>query len=123
MWSDERGANLLDGGAPFYDCYRCADGKWVAVGALEPRFFEALKARLGLGAAQGDPQLREELTHAFAAHPRDHWTALFAGSDACVAPVLSMAEAPHHPHLSERGTFAIRDGIVQPRPAPRFLGS
>lgn len=120
MWSDDRGANLLDGGAAFYDSYECADGAYVAVGALEPRFFDILADRLGLKAGQGDPTLRDELTATFLRHPRDHWCALLEGSDACFAPVLSMAEAPRHPHLAARGTFVEVDGLVQPAPAPRF---
>ncbi|WP_129790638.1 CaiB/BaiF CoA-transferase family protein [Sphingosinicella sp. CPCC 101087] len=120
MWRDERGANLLDSGAPFYDCYECADGKWVSVGALEPPFFAALKAKLGLRSAQGDPGLHDELAARFSEHPRDHWCDLLEGSDACFAPVLSMTEAPAHPHNAARGTFVERDGLVEPRPAPRF---
>ncbi len=120
MWTDQRGANLLDSGAAFYDSYECADGKHVAVGALEPQFFAALKDRLGLASGQRDPGLRDELTRLFLTAPRDHWCALFENSDACVAPVLSMAEAPKHPHNAARGTFEVRDGIVQPSPAPRL---
>jgi alpha-methylacyl-CoA racemase len=120
MWKDERGANLLDTGAPFYDVYRCADGEWVAVGALEPRFFAVLKERLGLALDQDDPRLREELAATFRRHPRHHWDALLAGSDACYAPVLSLADAPHHPHNALRATFANIGGVTQPAPAPRF---
>jgi alpha-methylacyl-CoA racemase len=120
MWRDERGANLLDTGAPFYDCYRCADGEWVAVGALEPHFFAVLAAKLGLSAAQHDPALREELTAAFAAHPRPHWDALLQGTDACYAPVMTMGQAPHHPHNTVRETFDNIRGLTQPAPAPRF---
>jgi alpha-methylacyl-CoA racemase len=125
-WTDRRQANLLDGGAPFYDTYRCADGRWVAVGALEPQFYAELLDRLGVthDAPQHDvrawPRLREALTAAFAARPRDEWAEHFAGTDACVAPVLSLAEAPHHPHLRARGTFTEVDGVPQPRVAPRF---
>ncbi len=123
-----RGRNLLDGGAPFYDTYACADGRFVAVGALEPRFFAELIARLGLDdgwrARQYDrrawPELRAVLAAAFAARGRDDWAAHFDGSDACVAPVLSLAEAPSHPHLRARATFVEVDGVVQPAPAPRF---
>ena len=120
MWRDQRGVNLLDGGAPFYDSYACSDGKWISVGALEPRFFAILKDQLGLVSGQGDPGLRDELTRIFATRPRDEWCRLLEGSDACVAPVLSMAEAPNHPHNSARGTFVERDGLVQPAAAPRF---
>jgi alpha-methylacyl-CoA racemase len=120
MWKDERGANLLDSGAAFYDCYECADGKWVAVGALEPHFFAVLKERLGLACGQFDPGLREELAAAFRAKPRDHWESLFKGSDGCVTPVLSMTEAPDHPHNRARGTFGRRNGYIEPNSAPRF---
>jgi alpha-methylacyl-CoA racemase len=120
LWKDERGVNLLDGGAAFYDSYECADGKWVAVGALEPPFFAVLKEKLGLASSQGDPGLREELNDTFRQHPRQHWCALLEGSDACFAPILSMAEAPTHPHLALRGTFANIGGVTQPAPAPRF---
>jgi alpha-methylacyl-CoA racemase len=120
MWKDEQGANLLDTGAPFYDCYRCADGAWVSVGALEPHFFAVLKEKLGLRCKQNDPALRDELTALFASQPRDHWCALLENSDACFAPVLSMADAPLHPHNQTRATFIERQGLTQPAPAPRF---
>lgn len=122
-----RGANLLDGGAPFYDNYACADGGFMAVGALEPQFYAALLVGLGLDAAawpQHDrsrwPALREALARTFAAHDRAHWETVFAGTDACVAPILSLTEAPAHPHLAARGTFVEVDGVTQPAPAPRF---
>ena len=120
MWKDARGANLLDSGAAFYDSYECADGKWVAVGALEPQFFAVLKARLELRSGQFDPGLRGELERLFRTRPRDHWCALLEGGDACLAPVLSLAEAPGHPHNAARGTFAAARGFVEPSPAPRF---
>jgi len=120
MWKDERGVNLLDGGAAFYDSYECADGKWVAVGALEPRFFAVLSEQLGLTELQGDPRLGEALTALFKTRDRDAWCRLLEGKDACVTPILSMADAPLHPHNAARGTFIERDGIVQPAPAPRF---
>jgi len=129
-WTDEREANLLDGGAPFYDTYACADGRHVAVGALEPKFFRALIERLGLAADPafaGDhldparwPAMRERLTSAFAARSRDAWTEVFAGTDCCVAPVLTFAEATQDPHNVARGTFRVFDGHTQPAPAPRF---
>ena len=120
-WSDSRGRNLLDTGAPYYDVYRCADGKWVSVGAIEPHFFAVLKEKLALQSSQGDGEiLREELRATFAAHPRAHWDALLLGSDACYAPVTSMAEAPADPHLTLRGTFANIRGYPEPAPAPRF---
>jgi alpha-methylacyl-CoA racemase len=120
MWKDERGVNLLDSGAAFYDCYECADGRWLSVGALEPAFFAVLRDRVGLAESQGDPGLREALAALFRQQPRDHWCTLLEGSDACVAPVLSMEEAPRHPHNIARGTFGERNGQIQPNPAPRF---
>ena len=128
VWSDRPGTNLLDGGAPFYDVYRCADGRFVAVGALEPQFYAALLDGLGLAGADlpaqsdrgGWPRLREAFTQAFAAHPRGHWEQVFEGTDACVTPVLEPREAPGHPHLAARGTFTEVDGVVQAAPAPRF---
>jgi len=121
MWTDERGSNLLDGGAPFYDSYECSDGKWVAVGALEPQFFAALAEKLNLKSSQLDPALRDELTATFRQHPRAYWCTLLEGSDACFAPILGMSEAPAHPHLASRGTFASISGRIEPAPAPRFL--
>lgn len=130
QWADRRGANLLDGGAPFYTTYACSDGGWVAVGALEPGFFTVLVSTLGWADAdevargQHDPStwpaLRERLASTFAGRPRDEWAALFAGSDACVTPVLGLAEASLHPHLAARGTLVDVDGVVQAAPAPRF---
>ena len=120
MWKDERGTNLLDTGVPYYDTYECADGRHVAVGALEPHFFAVLKEKIGLSSRQNDPGLREELKAVFASHPRDHWTALLEGSDACFAPILSLAEAPSHPHNVARATFQSSQGYPEPAPAPRF---
>src|SRR5690606_31021544 len=104
-WQDRRGANLLDGGCPYYGTYRTADGRHMAVGALEPRFYAEFLRLLGLddlAEAHGDvtrwPELRERGAARFEARTRDEWTAVFEGSDACVAPVLSLREAPHHPH-------------------------
>ena len=127
LWRTEREANLLDGGAPFYRCYVCADGQFVAVGALEPQFYAALLDGLGFDQQQwpqydlprwGD--MREAFGKRFAEKTRDEWAAVFAGSDACVAPVLSLSEAPEHPHLSQRGVFVEFEGLRQPAPAPRF---
>lgn len=120
MWRDERGVNLLDGGCAFYNSYECADGKFVAVGAIEPHFFAVLKEKLGLASSQFDRSLEDELTATFRRHPRRHWCDLLDGSEACFAPILSMAEAPRHPHLAVRGTFAEVDDHIQPMPAPRF---
>jgi alpha-methylacyl-CoA racemase len=127
-WQDQRGSNLLDTGAPFYDTYATADGGYVAVGALEPQFYAALLAGLGLTGADlpaqhdrsGWPVLRETFTTAFGSRSRDEWAAVFAGTDACVSPVLSMAEAPLHPHATARDAFVEVGGVVQPAPAPRF---
>ena len=126
LWSDQREANLLDGGTPFYRCYACKDGGFVAVGALEPRFYAALINGLGLTpdeAPQFDranwPALQARFATLFATRDRDDWAAHFAGTEACVTPVLTLAEAADHPHNQARGTFA-EAGIVQPAPAPRF---
>jgi alpha-methylacyl-CoA racemase len=127
-WRDERGVNLLDGGAPWYDTYATKDGKHVAVGAIEGRFYRELIDKLGLAAAglpaqhdrKGWPELRRRLAEAFATRTREEWAAHFAGSDACVTPVLAIGEAPRHPHNAARGTFLERDGVLQPAPAPRF---
>jgi alpha-methylacyl-CoA racemase len=129
LWQDRRGVNLLDTGAPFYDVYETADGRHVAVGALEPRFYAELVERLGLTGLPEQldvaawPVLRERLAAAFRQKTRDEWTALFEGSDASVAPVLSLTEAPSDPHLTARGTFLTQDGVPQPAPAPRFSPS
>jgi alpha-methylacyl-CoA racemase len=120
LWKDRRGTNLLDTGAPYYDVYECADGHYVSVGALEPHFFAVLKDKLGLASGQGEEGLRDELARVFASRPRDHWCSLLEGRDACFAPVLSLAEAPDHPHNRARGTFVRPGGLLQPAPAPRF---
>lgn len=126
QWSDRPGMNLLDGGAPFYDTYVCADGRFVAVGALEPEFFAQLVAGLGWDdrPAQYDPRgwpaLRARLTETFATRTRDEWAAVFEGTDACVTPVLTFAEASAHPHLAHRETLVEVDGVTQAAPAPRF---
>ncbi|QOV33196.1 CoA transferase [Streptomyces ferrugineus] len=127
-WSDERGTNLLDGGAPFYDTYVCQDGRHVAVGAIEPQFYRALLAGLGLDSGtlpdQGDrsgwPRLRDRLTEVFLTRPRDEWAEVFAATDACVTPVLAPGEVPHHPHLAARGALTEIGGVLQASPAPRF---
>ncbi len=130
LWRDEREANLLDGAAPFYRTYRCADGRFLAVGALEPQFYAELLDRLGLDPdewPQHDqsrwPAQRARLAERFATRTRAEWMAVFDGSDACVAPVLSLGEAPDHPHHRARATFVRHDGAVQPGPAPRFSGT
>ncbi|GAA3772244.1 CaiB/BaiF CoA-transferase family protein [Streptomyces phyllanthi] len=126
-WQDRRAANLLDGGCPFYGTYETADGGYMAVGALEQQFYEEFVELLGIGdraPARKDVarwgELRETVAARFRTRTRDEWTAVFEGSDACVAPVLSLREAPGHPHLAARGTFTDFGGITQPAPAPRF---
>jgi alpha-methylacyl-CoA racemase len=126
-WQDRRGANLLDGGCPYYGTYETSDGGHMAVGALEGQFYAEFLDLLGipeLGPAHKDltrwGELREAVAARFRTRTRDEWTAVFEGSDACVAPVLSLREAPHHPHLAARGTFTDHGGITQPAPAPRF---
>ena len=127
LWSGGRGGNLLDTGAPFYDVHETADGNWISFGALEPQFYAELLDRLGLAEEFGDgqdprrwPALRERLTEVVASRTRDEWDEVFAGSDACYAPVLSMDEAPTHPHNVARGSFVDVGGDLQARPAPRF---
>ncbi len=131
MWSPRRGSNPLDGGAPFYSLYETADGEYVAVGALEPRFYAELLAKLGLDPGGGGglpgqmdrerwPELRERLAAVFRTRTRAEWSQLLEGSDACVAPVLSLTEAPNHPHNRARGTFVPVGETLQPAPAPRF---
>ena len=127
-WRPERESNLLDGGAPFYRTYETADRQHMAVGAIEPQFYAELLA--GLGLAEIDlphqhsvadwPQLTETFADVFAAKTRAQWSEIFAGTDACVAPVLSMAEAPTHPHNVARASYLVRDGENHPVPAPRF---
>ena len=126
-WSDERGTNLGDGGTPFYGVYPTSDDEFMAVGALEPQFYAEFLRLLDLPvapAAQYDrhqwPQLKILIGNAFAARSQQEWVTVFAGSDACVAPVLGLADAPEHPHLAARGTFFTSNGVIQPSPAPRF---
>lgn len=127
MWSTRRGTNMLDGGVPWYAVYRTKDDKWMAVGALEPKFFAEFARRLPLEATEDDradpaawPGMREQIAAAFARRTREEWTQLFSATDACVAPVLSLTEAKDHPHLRERQTYVDADGVAQPAPAPRF---
>ena len=128
VWQDARGTNLLDSGAPFYDTYETADGLFMSVGALEPQFYAALLHGLGLEGedlpAQLDrdrwPELRARFTEVFKRRTRDEWTAIFDGTDACVAPVLGLGEAPGHPHATARTGFIDVAGLPQPAPAPRF---
>lgn len=128
LWADERGANWLDGGAPFYDTYTCADGRYVAVAPIEPQFWQRTLEVLGLADeglpshldATGWPTLRARLTQVFATRTRDEWAAAFDGVDACVTPVVELAEAGGQPHLVARGTYVEVDGVQQAAPAPRF---
>ena len=131
QWTQQRGDNLLDGGAHFYDTYQCSDGKWLSVGAIEPQFYALLLEKAGIDdpafKAQWDrsqwPALKEKLAAVLATRTRDAWCAVFEGSDACVAPVLDMDEAPLHAHNLSRNTFIEVNGIIQPAPAPRFSGT
>jgi alpha-methylacyl-CoA racemase len=129
LHNDRPGENLLDGAAPFYDSYECADGKWIAIGSIEPQFYALLRAAAGVADdpafdAQHDraawPMLKGRLAAIFKTKSRDAWDAIMAGTDICYAPVLSMAEAPMHPHNAARGTFAEVGGVMQPMPAPRY---
>jgi len=129
LWNDERGANMLDTGAPFYEVYETADGRWMAVGGIEAQFYAELVRGLGL---EGDaslpaqmarddwPAMKDRFAEVFKTKTRDEWSAVFDGTDACVAPVLSPWEAPEHPHNVARSTFVEVEGAVQPAPAPRF---
>jgi alpha-methylacyl-CoA racemase len=128
LWNQPRGRNMLDGGAPFYDTYETADGKYVAVGAIEQRFWDALVEVVGLDpaemAARANPkewgEVRAKLAAALKTRTRDEWAALAEGTDACLTPVLDPTEAASHPHNVARGTFVELDGKLQPAPAPRF---
>jgi alpha-methylacyl-CoA racemase len=128
MWSDTRGANMLDGGAPWYDTYECADGGFVAIGSIEGKFYAELIRKLGLDPAtlprQHDrkrwPSLRAAIAATFRTKTRDEWCAIMEGSDICFAPVLGLDEAPRHAHMAARQTFVAPEGVTQPAPAPRF---
>jgi alpha-methylacyl-CoA racemase len=126
-YTEERAANLLDGGAPFYDLYETSDGRHMSVGALEPQFYDVFVELLGVRDAAPDrydpanaEALRKLFTETFASRTQAEWTAVFEGTDACVAPVVKLSEAPGHPHLRAREVFVEKDGLVQPQPAPRF---
>lgn len=128
MWTDERGANLVDSGAHFYEVYETSDGSWMAVGAIEPQFYAELLDGLGLTGEelpdQNDrsawPALKERFANIFRARTREEWSSIFDGTDACAAPVLSLDEAVDHPHAKARDAFRELNGLVQPAPAPRF---
>ena len=129
QWQDERGVNLLDSGAHFYDTYETKDGKWVSLGSIEPQFYALLLQKTGLDA---DPdfaqqmdqsrwdELKARMAEVMLTKTRDEWCTIMDGTDICFAPVLSLREAPQHPHMAMRGTFVEDAGIVQPAPAPRF---
>ncbi|MCW2757690.1 MAG: fldA 1 [Nocardioidaceae bacterium] len=126
-YHEERAANLLDGGVPFYDVYATSDGKHMSVGALEPQFFDTLVTLLGVKDTcprQGDvdryDEMRRIFTDIFAGRTQEEWIEVFEGSDACVAGIIPLSAAPEHPHLRARGTFVTKDDVVQPAPAPRF---
>lgn len=127
-WAHQRGSNFLDGGAHFYGCYRCKDGKWISVGAIEPQFYSRFLGLVGIADPafehQWDrrqwPDLKEKLSSAIATRTQDEWIAVMDGADVCVTPVLDLAEARCHPHNVARGTFVEVEGVIQPAPAPRF---
>ncbi|WP_068075892.1 CaiB/BaiF CoA transferase family protein [Novosphingobium lentum] len=134
MWQDERGVNLLDGGAHFYDTYETSDGKWISIGSIEPQFYALLLEKTGLKddpafapEVQMDrarwPDLKVRIAELFLTKTRGEWCAIMDGFDICFAPVLSLAEAPKHPHMVARGTFVETEGLVMPAPAPRFSGT
>ncbi|WP_283810729.1 CaiB/BaiF CoA-transferase family protein [Bradyrhizobium sp. S69] len=127
-WTDERETNLLDGGAHFYGVYECACGQFVSIGSIEPQFYALLRDRAGLSEAcfdaqmdrDGWPGLKQKLVEVFKTKSRDEWCKIMEGTDICFAPILTMQEAPHHPHMAARETFVTRHGVTQPAPAPRF---
>ncbi len=131
QWRNERASNLLDGAAPFYDTYACADGRFIAVGALEPQFYAELRERCGIDDPLFDlqldtarwPELKRRLADIFRGRTRDEWCELLEGTDACFAPVLDWDEAPAHAHNRARGSYVDIDGVMQPAPAPRFSRS
>ncbi|MEM9134620.1 MAG: CaiB/BaiF CoA-transferase family protein [Actinomycetota bacterium] len=129
VWSDERGTNMLDTGAPFYDVYECADGRYVSIGSIEPQFYAELMRLSGLGEDESFPpqlnrgewpSMKERVAEVFKAKTRDEWCEIMEHTDVCFAPVLTMDEAPHHPHNVQRGTFVDANGLMQAAPAPRF---
>jgi alpha-methylacyl-CoA racemase len=127
-WTDQRETNFLDGGAHFYGVYECACGQFVSIGSIEPQFYALLRERAGLSEAcfdaqmdrDGWPALKQKLVEVFKTKSRDEWCKIMEGTDICFAPILTMQEAPHHPHMAARETFVTRHGVTQPAPAPRF---
>lgn len=128
IWSDERGENILDGGAHFYSPYECSDGKWVSIGSIEPQFYKILLEKckisdpsfLGQWERSRWPELKQKLAEVFKQKSRSYWCKVFEGTDVCFAPILNLEEAPEHPHNIARGTFVNKEGCIQPAPAPRF---
>lgn len=128
IWEDKRESNLLDGAAHFYGSYECADGKYVSLGSIEPQFYALLREKAGLSGSEWDaqmdkaawPDLNDKIKAVMKTKTRDEWCEIMEGTDICFGPILSLEEAPKHPHNVERETFIERDGIVQPAPAPRF---
>lgn len=129
FWSNERGRNMLDGGAHFYDTYQCKDGRWISIGSIEPKFYALLREKCGLDddpafdvqmEPRQWPELKARLAEVIASKTRDEWCELMEGSDVCFAPVLDLDEAPRHPHNRARRAFVELDGVTQPAPAPRF---
>jgi len=128
FWQEQRGSNILDGGAPFYDTYECSDGEYIAIGAIEPQFYSAMLSGLGLSEEalphQMDqkhwPEMKAKIAAAVATRSRDEWAEQFSGKEACVTPVLKMSEVAEHQHVRERGVLLDIDGVQQPAPAPRF---
>jgi crotonobetainyl-CoA:carnitine CoA-transferase CaiB-like acyl-CoA transferase len=130
IMSTERGTNVTDSGAPFYDAYECSDGKWVTLGAVETKFYAQALKILGLTELLTDqwkkdqwPQAKQKIAERIRTQSRDQWCAAFEGTESCFAPVLNLQEAPEHPHLKARSTYVDIDGVTQPAPAPRFSRS
>ena len=127
-WVEERESNFLDGGAHFYGIYECSCGNFISIGSIEPQFYALLRQHAGLSGAEFDaqmdrkawPALKQKLVHVFKTRARDEWCKIMEGTDICFAPVLTMAEAPKHPHNAAREIFVERHGVIQPAPAPRF---
>lgn len=131
IWRDERGANMLDGGAPYYDAYECADGHFISIGSIEPQFYALLLEKGGITDPQFQkqndipnwPEMKDKVTALFKTKTRDEWCDIMEGTDICFAPILSMAEAPDYKHNKDRETFVEIEGVMQPNLAPRFLGT
>ena len=128
MWTNDRYANLLDGGAHFYDCYECADGKFVSIGSIEPQFYALLLEKTGINDPEFEhqhdkskwPSLKQKVANVLKTKTRDEWSEIMEGTDVCFAPVLNLEEAVKHPHNVARKTYVEIEGVPQPAPAPRF---